>query len=482
MKKTGFFLIIVLLFSFFIPFSACKKESKKTSYGISCVFDGNEIKGSETLYYYNGLETSLSFLKFNLYPNAFREGSKYSPVLPQYQNRSYYNGENYGSITIDKVSLNGEDLTFNVEGEDENVLTVHLKEELFPDESVLLTIDFTTVLANVIARTGINEKSVNIANFYPVLCARNEEGFYECVYSGIGDPFFSEVADYQVDFKCDKNYIVASSGEEIKTEDSGDTVTYYYKTENARSFALVLSKEFKIESEDCLGINVKYYHYSEEDTAPLIETAKKALWLFSEKFGKYQYKTLSIVETKLIQGGMEYTALAFISDDLEEKAKKEVIVHEISHQWWQVAVGNNEVENAFLDEGLAEYSVVLFYENYIEYGFSRNQLIKTSEASYHIFCDVYKKLFQNVDTAMQRNLKDFSSEYEYVNIAYIKGCIMFDDVRNIIGDENFFSGLQNYYKKYCFKVADSDALIESLSAKINVKSVIDAYIKGKDII
>ena len=240
MRKTAFISVFILSFISFIPFFACKNENKRTAYSISCELTGNEIRGVETLYYYNDSETSLSVLKFNLYPNAYREGSKYSPIIPQYYARSYYDGENYGSITVERV-LSGEDeLSFLIEGEDENILTVNLKNELFPDESVSVTIGFTTVLAKVVSRTGVNDKTVNIANFYPVLCARDESGFYECVYYGVGDPFFSEVADYKVEFKCDKTYVVASSGEEKKTEDFKDKITRYYEIENARSFALVL--------------------------------------------------------------------------------------------------------------------------------------------------------------------------------------------------------------------------------------------------
>ena len=481
MRKMGIILALIIAVLSAITFSACNKDEKKTEYLISCELSGNEIKGRETLYYYNDLQTSLTFLKFNLYPNAYRESSKYSPVIPQYRYRSYYDGENYGNITIEKVFSGDNELTFSVGGEDENILTVDLKDELFPEESVTITIEFTTVLARVISRTGINGKTVNIANFYPVLCARDEQGFYECVYYGVGDPFFSEVADYTVDFKCDKDYIVASSGEEIKTEDGGEKTTHFYNVINARSFALVLSKDFKVKTEDYSGITIRYYALS-EDTERYTETVKNALYLFCDKFGEYPYKTLSVVETPFIQGGMEYTALTFIGDELEEKAKKEVIVHEIAHQWWQVAVGNNEVENAFIDEGLAEYSVILFYENYPEYGFTRDQLITTSKTSYHMFCDVYKKLFNGVNTAMQRNLKDFSSEYEYVNIVYVKSCIMLDDIRTLTGDTNFFSGLKKFYRDYKFKIADKDALSVSLSQKINVQGVIDAYIMGKDII
>ena len=117
------------------------------------------------------------------------------------------------------------------------------------------------------------------------------------------------------------------------------------------------------------------------------------------------------MQTQFVQGGMEYPALVMISDNLESNAYGEVIVHETAHQWWQTVVGNNEIEYGFLDEGLAEYSVVIFFEAYPKYGITRSQMIKSAEQTYKIFCSVTDKLMGKVNTVMLRNLGEFSSEY-----------------------------------------------------------------------
>jgi aminopeptidase N len=175
--------------------------------------------------------------------------------------------------------------------------------------------------------------------------------------------------------------------------------------------------------------------------------------LFNEKFGDYPYDTYSVVQTKFVQGGMEFPSLVMISDSLEKEAYIEVIVHETAHQWWQTVVGNNEIEYGFLDEGLAEYSVVVFYENYPEYGMEREKLIAASEKTYKLYCSVFDKLFGKVDTKMVRRLNEFKGEYEYVNLAYVKPCIMYEYLRKTIGDEAFFKGLKRYYESYKFKNA-----------------------------
>ena len=204
---------------------------------------------------------------------------------------------------------------------------------------------------------------------------------------------------------------------------------------------------------------------------------------FSSIFGEYPYKKYSVVQTEFVQGGMEFPALVMISDNLEEGAYNEVIVHETAHQWWQTAVGNNEIEYGFLDEGLTEYSVILFYENYSEYGLTREQLMEQTEKTYKIFCTVSDKLFGQANTTMLRGLKDFKSEYEYVNISYIKPCIMFEGIRTSIGDEKFFSALKNYYKTYKFKNATPDDMVGEFEKQVKDSSgYFNSYFEGKVIL
>ena len=175
--------------------------------------------------------------------------------------------------------------------------------------------------------------------------------------------------------------------------------------------------------------------------------------------------------------------IVMISDTLSGLAYGEVIVHETAHQFWQSAVGNNEIEHSFLDEGLAEYSVVLFYENYSEYGYTRQNLIKASEQTYKVFCSVSDKLYNKVNTVMLRNLGEFPTEYEYVNIAYIKPCIMYDNLRTTVGDTRFFDGLKRYYNAYKYKIARPDDLVgafEKIGADTN--GFFQSFFEGKVII
>ncbi len=461
MKKFNFVICLFFIFSCFSLY-ACNSanDSKVSEYEIECSLEGEYVNGREKFTYYNDTDNLIDSLVFNLHANAFRQDASFSAVPKQYQAQAYIGKVNYGGYEIKGVTNEeGSPLNFEVCGSDKNLLKVNLTEGVYPDEKCSIVIDYTIKLANVIARTGINAKTINLANFYPILCAFQDGEFYECIYYSNGDPYYSDVANYKITFTADKEYLVASSGSLEKQVDNGGSVTHYYQIDNARNFCLVLCKEFSVITDESLGVKINYYYYDDNAPQESLQTAVKSVSLFNQKFGVYPYKSYSVVQTQFLQGGMEFTALAMISDTLETPAYKEVIVHETAHQWWHGVVGNNEIEYGFLDESLAEYSVVMFYENYDEYGMDRDMLIDSSLKTYHAFCDVWKKLFDKVDTSMTRSLKDFSSEYEYVNIAYVKGCIMHDTLRESVGDDKYFTALKRYYKENSFKNARPENLV-----------------------
>jgi len=482
MKKAAIVFALIIFSSLLLGCSGCG-GGKITTYTIECELNGNVLSGKETLVYYNDTETAVKTLKFNLFANAYREGAKYSPVPEQDKSKAYPNGVNYGGIEIIRVFSGKKELDFSICGKDENILAVTLPEEVYPEEKYTLEIDYKLTLAEVISRTGINDKTINLATFYPILCARDENGFYECLYYSYGDPFYSDCADYQVTLSADSEYIVASSGEKVKSVTSGGKTKTTYKIKNARSFSLVLGKEFESVRKNVGGIDVTYYFYDDESFTYTFEHIVSAVKLFSEKFGKYPYKTYSVVQSEFLQGGMEYPGLVIISDDLEKVSRGEVAIHETAHQWWQTAVGNNEIEYPFLDEALAEYSTVIYYENYPEETLKKDSMIKSAEQTYRTFCSVSDMLYKKTDTSMLRPLGGYKSEYEYVNVTYIKGCLMFEYLRNTIGDEKFFGGLQSYFKEYAMKNATPDDMVGCFERQgADTNGFFNGFFEGKVII
>ena len=422
----------------------------------------------------------VSRLKFQLYPNAYRKDAVYKPVSKSYQSAAYYEGESYGEMVIS--SVNG-GKSWEVLGEDENILCVELERSLYPEERVVLDIGFMVKLAKVNHRTGITEHTVNLGNFFPILCGEKNGEFVECAYYEQGDPFFSDVAEFKVTLKVPKEYEVACTGETIgeRTLESKKEHTMYLA--NARDFAMVLSKDFRVLTEEVNGKTVEYYYYNDKEAKESLATAVEAFSFFEKTFGEYPYPRYTLAQTGFCMGGMEYPALVMISDALAAEEKSRVIVHETAHQWWYAAVGSDQIENAWQDEGLAEYSTLLFFENYEKYGYTRDSMAQSALKEYRSYYDVYGSVLGRSDTRMTRHLREFLSEYEYKCLAYDKSLVMFDTLRKSVGDTAFLSALRKYYKNNLFGVATAGDLVAAFEkAGVDASGFFDSFLSGKAIL
>ena len=138
--------------------TACGKEKPRANeYDILASYDAETktLTGTVGFTYYNDTDNEIGDLKFNLYGNAFREGSAFKPVSQSYTDSAYYAGASYGSMTVESVENCA---GWNIGGEDENILTVTLHSPIYPDESTKVTISYTLELAKVNHRTGVTEK------------------------------------------------------------------------------------------------------------------------------------------------------------------------------------------------------------------------------------------------------------------------------------------------------------------------------------
>lgn len=429
--------------------------------------------------YFNDTDNEIGELKFNLWGNAYRQGAKFRPVGESARAKAYYKGESYGGQTVESVE--GCE-SWAVTGEDENILAVKLAEPVYPDCTATVTIDYTLNLASVNHRTGVTQSTVNLGNFYPVLCAYTTEGWAENPYYCHGDPFVSECADYEVNFTLPPEYALATSGEQLSRTTTGEQTTYHFEQKNARDFAVVLSKNFKTATKRVSGCEVTIYYTGETQPDSLLTAACESVEYFSKTFGNYSYPTLSVVMTPLCVSGMEYPALTMISDSISEEDAIYTVVHEVAHQWWYAMVGSDQVNCAWQDEGLAEYSALCFFESNPAYGLTRTSALGNAIKSYRAYYSVYNQIFGKADTSMTRNLSEFSGEYEYVNVAYNKGLLAFESVRTAMGDRKFFNALKSYFNANKFSLASPEELISHFTALHDVEGIFNSYIEGKVVI
>lgn len=479
-------LMIVLLAGCFGQTFVQKYKTNITEYKIDFVLaDDHTIAGNQTVNYKNSTSNILNEVYFHLYPNSFSATAENKPVSTLYESKAYPNGKSYGSISMEDVNIQNNDCSFSLEGTDDDILKVMLNAPLYPNDFVSIQMKYKIKIPNVLHRFGYNEKTINLGNIYPIACVFDENGWDKNPYNANGDPFYSNLANYSINITYPKDYVLASSGEQTAQAKNENNLTSKIYAPAVRDFAMVLSKNFETKIATCGDTKIQYYFYDDENADASLETAKKALLTFEDTFGKYPYSTLAIVKTGFLYGGMEYPNLVMISDNLGKYEDfTNTIVHEVAHQWWYGLVGNNQFDHGWMDESLAEYSTVIFYEKNPEYNIKRDVCIKNAITSYTMFVDVFEDVFKKVDTSMDRPLDKFATEPEYVYAAYVRGMIMFDDIRNLIGDRTFFRCLKNYCSKYKGQNALPENMIsvfENTSGK-KLKPLFLSYIDGTAII
>ena len=476
------FLVILGLCAGAAGITACSggKTQPRSSYEIYASYDGaGALTGTAELTFVNDTGNEISDLKFNLYGNAYRQDAKFKPVSKTYESRAYYAGASYGGMEIQNVENCA---GWTVGGEDENVLTVNLASPVYPDGSVSVKIGYTLSLAKINHRTGVTANTVNLGNFYPILCAYSREGFIECPYYSCGDPFVSDCADYRVTFDVPESYTIAASGQLTGESVAEGRKKSEYELLNARDFAAVLSERFQTVEKEACGKKITYYYTADSGAETSAAAAAESLEYFSETFGEYAYPTLSVVQTSFCYGGMEYPGLTMIASGQTVQDSAYTIVHETAHQWWYAMVGSNQLTSPWQDEGLAEYSTAAFFENHPVYGYTRTGIVGAATRSYRAFFTVYSQLNGEADTTMTRNLGTYQSELEYNNITYNKGLLLFETLRKSLGDKKFFACLKSYFKDNCGRIASPESLIAAFAAEGDVEGLFSSFIDGKILI
>lgn len=484
-----------LVFSFSLVLTGCKRgttleeESKKlSSYSMDLNFtlQTNTLSVTETLNYVNSTNSTLKSLEFHLYPNAFRSDAKYRPVSTLTQQKAYLHGFSEGKIDIKDVQVDGENVQTSIGGSDQNMLVVPLAEELFPGDRVEVKIEFDSLLPNCIHRYGYGENTYNFGNFYPVI-AKYEQGDYKRDnYGANGDPFYSDMANYSVSITCDEDFVLASTGNQLSQTTQGGKTTTKISALAVRDFGFVLSKKFNVISQKIGKTTVKYYYYDDDKAQESLQAGVDAIATFSNLFGEYPYESYSIVKTNFVHGGMEYPNMVYISDACEtHEDYVNVIVHETAHQWWYNLVGSNACEYAWMDEGLTEFSTLLFYRHNSEkYPKDTRESLNASLASFLLFSDVCKSVSGKFDCSMSRNVNDFASDMEYTYITYVEGVLFFDNLEENVGEKNFLKALKQYFKQNQFKIARPEDMISAfeLVVKRDMQTFFNSWTQGKVIL
>ncbi|MCA1553709.1 MAG: hypothetical protein LC737_04960, partial [Chloroflexi bacterium] len=120
-----------------------------------------------------------------------------------------------------------------------------------------------------------------------------------------------------------------------------------------------------------------------------------------------------------------------------------------AHQWWYSVVGNDGYRQPWLDEALANWSAAYFVD---QSAGAQNGLMARD-----LFIRLpYELILAGGDQRIDQPVDRFDAD-AYADIVYGKGALMYDALRQQLGDAKFFDFLRRYFVAQAFKRADGAA-------------------------
>ena len=255
------------------------------------------------------------------------------------------------------------------------------------------------------------------------------------------------------------NYQVISNGLLVEETDlsGGMRLTHWRQSVPIAPWLFVLGvAEFAVQYlGEYDGRSVQTWVYRQDRDAGFYDFAvptKQVLEFYGNKVGPYSYEKLANVQAASVGGGMESATAIFYGENSVTGQRsvrwRNVIIHEIAHQWFGNAVTEYDWDDVWLSEGFATYFTLLF----IEHAYGRDEFVAGLKRSRDRVMAFYER---NPDyRIVHDNLTDMR-EVTTSN-TYQKGSWTLHMLRGIMGDNAFWKGIQAYYRNHRDRNATTD--------------------------
>ncbi|HEY4150500.1 MAG TPA: M1 family metallopeptidase, partial [Chitinophagaceae bacterium] len=395
------------------------QQRVKYTMDVNVDINSNRFSGKQRLEYTNNSPDTLGRVFYHLYWNAFQPNSMMDQRSlhmggielngrPDWDSRvrdriQKLTPDEIGYQHVKSIKMNGVTQTMK---ELETILEVTLTKPILPKSTVVFELEFEAQVPLQVRRSGrdnpVTGVRYSMSQWYPKMCEYDYEGWHPTPY--IAREFYGVWGDYDVKITIDKNYLVGASGYLQNTaqigygyetpgtkvvQPAGKTLTWNFVAPNVHDFVWAADPEFRhiskraangtminvIYNRDTKMLQRQYDLLSERAKAGynndvnfyiagwdnqwinLLDAAVIVLPFMEARFGPYPYKQYSFIHGG--DGGMEYPMATLINGPSLGTA-----FHEWMHSWYQMMMGTNESEYAWMDEGFTTFAEALVTQYY----------------------------------------------------------------------------------------------------------------------
>ncbi|MBL8985967.1 MAG: M1 family metallopeptidase [Gemmatimonadetes bacterium] len=247
------------------------------------------------------------------------------------------------------------------------------------------------------------------------------------------------------------HYQVVSNGLQIEVTDAPGALrrTHWRNSVPIAPWLFVLGvARFAMQRVDTFeGKPIETWVYPQDRDAGFADFAtptKSALAFYSDYVGPYAYERLANIQSSSVGGGMEAASAIFYHESAVTGTRsirwRNVVIHEIAHQWFGNAVTESDWDDVWLSEGFATYFTLL----YIEHAYGRDEFLRGLEDSRQTVMafaarnPAYTIVHQNLS-----RMEDVTSSHTYQ-----KGSWILHMLRGVVGSEAFQRGIRTYYQRH----------------------------------
>ncbi|AFY60791.1 M1 family metallopeptidase [Synechococcus sp. PCC 6312] len=293
-----------------------------------------------------------------------------------------------------------------------------------------------------------------------------------------------QLATSEIRVRVPQPYMAISNGELRGVEDHGDHKIYHwYQPQVHPTYLMTLAVgEFTELQDSWQGKPVTYYVTPgrEADGQRTMGKTPQMIEFFSQKYGyNYPYpKYAQVCVDDFIFGGMENTSTTLLTDRclLDERAaldnrnSESLVAHELAHQWFGDLVVIKHWSHAWIKEGMASYSEIMWTEQ--EYG--------ADEAAYYRLGEIRNYLHEDSSRYRRPIVTHIYREAIelYDRHLYEKGACVYHMIRAELGEDLFWKAIHTFVQDNAHKTVETIDLLRAIEKATgrNLMPLFDQYV------
>ncbi len=293
-----------------------------------------------------------------------------------------------------------------------------------------------------------------------------------------------QLATSEIRVRVPKPMIAISNGELIETQEDGEFKIFHWSQQEVHpTYLMTLAVgDFAELRDEWNGKPVTYYVAKgrEDDARRTMGKTPQMIEFFSQAYGyPYAYpKYAQVCVEDFIFGGMENTSTTLLTDRclideraaIDNRSAESLVAHELAHQWFGDLAVIKHWSHAWVKEGMASYSEVMWTER--EYGPDEAAYYRLNEARSYLSEDS-SRYRRPMVTHIYREAIEL-----YDRHIYEKGACVYHMIRAELGDELFTRAVHTFIQDHAHSTVETIDLLRAIDKATgrNLQFLFDQYV------